>query len=372
MNRRALILGAIAAPSLLRAGRLRANTPKRIAIIGAGAAGLTAAQRLHLAGHDVRLFEARATWGGRIAELTGFADFPIDTGAEWIHGAPDLLDQIAGRGDLGIDTIEYRPKTYQNWDQGRLNDLPAQDYAETKFYRSTWVGFFRQCILPAIADRITLNAPVHAVDFQGVTLADGRRYDADQVLVTVPLSVLQRGDIGLPAALAPELADIRFGQGFKVMMKFKERFYPDILINGTLAEFMDDSWDESIYFDAAFGKGARDNVLTLFSTRPATLPRAALSKQALLADVIAELDRIYSGAASRYFQSAYVQNWSQEPYIWGSYSMENEAGRDIGEMLQPLEDRIFFAGEALGGTDQATVHGAAFSGISAAKQMGMV
>lgn len=370
MNRRGLILGAIAAPSLLRAGLLRASTPKRIAIVGAGAAGLTAAQRLHRAGHDVRLFEARATWGGRIAELTGFADFPIDTGAEWIHGAPDLLDQIAGRGDLGIKTIEYRPETYQNWDQGRLNDLPPQDYAETKFYRSTWVGFFRQCILPDIVDRITLNAPVRAVDAQGVTLADGRRYEADQVLVTVPLSVLQRGDIAMP--LAPDLQEVQFGQGFKVMMKFKERFYPDILINGTLAEFMEDAWDESIYFDAAFGKGVGDNVLTLFSTRPGALPRAALSKQALLADVIAELDRIYGGAATQYFQDGYVQNWSQEPYIWGSYSMENDADRDIAEMLQPLDGRIFFAGEALGGADQATVHGAAFSGINAAEQMDSV
>lgn len=361
MNRRALILGAMAAPSILRA-----SVQNRIAIIGAGAAGLTAAHRLHLAGHEVRLFEARTTWGGRMAELTGFADFPIDTGAEWIHGAPDLLDQIAGRGNLGIKTIDYRPKTYQNWDRGQLRDLPPQDYAETKFYRSTWVGFFRQHILPDIADRITLNAPVRAVDRAGVTLVDGRRYDADQVLVTVPLSVLQRGDIQFPMPLTDDLQDIRFGQGFKVFLKFRERFYPDLLITGPLDDFIADAWDETTYYDAAFGKGAQDHVLGLFAA--GRLPRR--SKQAILGDVMAQLDRIYAGAARNHLLDAHVQNWTEEPYIWGSYAMENDGDRDIAHILRPMENRIFFAGEALGGANQATVHGAAFSGMAAAKEMG--
>lgn len=363
MNRRALILGLLATPALARA-------PKRIAVIGAGAAGLTAAHRLHKAGHDVRLFEARATWGGRMGELTGFADFPVDTGAEWIHGSPRLLDKIAGRGNLGIRTIDYSPETYQTWYKGRLKDLPAQDYSEAKFYRSTWVSFFRDFIVAPIADRITLNAPVSGIDGDSVILQDGRRFDADQVLVTVPLSVLQRGDLQLPRRLPGDLQDVPFGQGFKVMMKFSDRFYPDILIDGTLQEFMADSWEESIYFDAAFGKNARDNVLTLFSTRPDSMPRAALSKRALLAEVIAELDQIYDGAASDSLQDAFVQNWSQEPHIWGTYSMENETGREIADMLRPMSGRIFFAGEAMGGADQATVHGAAFSGLRAAKQMG--
>ncbi len=366
MNRRALILGAMAAPSILRAGVLRASVQKRIAIIGAGAAGLTAAQRLHLAGHDVRVFEARRTWGGRMAELTGFADFPIDTGAEWIHGAPDLLDQIAGRGDLGIKTIEYRPKTYQNWEKGQLRDLPPQDYAETKFYRSTWVGFFRQYILPDIADRITLNVPVRAVDMSGVTLADGRRYDADQVLVTVPLSVLQRGDLQFPMPLADDLQDIRFGQGFKVFLKFRERSYPDLLITGPLDDFIADTWDATTYYDAAFGKGAQDHVLGLFAA--GRLP--SRSKQAILDDVLTQLDRIYAGAARKQLLGAHVQNWTEEPYIWGSYAMENDTDRDIADILRPIENRIFFAGEALGGANQATVHGAAFSGTAAAKEMG--
>ena len=278
------------------------------------------------------------------------------------------MDQIAGRWDLGVATIDYRPKTYQNWDRGRLRDLAPLDYAETKFYRSTWVGFFRQFILPEIADRITLNAPVRVVDRAGVTLADGRRYDADQVLVTVQLSVLQRGDIQFPAPLTDELQDIRFGQGFKLFLKFRERFYPDLLITGPLAHFMADDWDETTYFDAAFGKGSSDHLLGLFAA--GKLP--SRSKKAILGDVMAQLDRIYAGAATEFLLDAYVQNWTNEPHIWGSYSMENDADRDIADMLQPIDGRIFFAGEALGGADQATVQGAAFSGMTAAEQMGRV
>lgn len=57
-----------------------------VTIVGAGAAGLYAGWLLKNAGASVRILEATDRIGGRIKELTGFSDFPIELGAEEVHG----------------------------------------------------------------------------------------------------------------------------------------------------------------------------------------------------------------------------------------------------------------------------------------------
>ena len=61
-----------------------------VGIVGAGAAGLYAAYLLRKSGIPVEVFEASDKIGGRIRTLEGFADFPIDLGAEEIHGERSL------------------------------------------------------------------------------------------------------------------------------------------------------------------------------------------------------------------------------------------------------------------------------------------
>ena len=53
-----------------------------VIVIGAGAAGLTAAYTLAQHGIDVRVLEASSVYGGRVKKMEHFADFPIDLGAE--------------------------------------------------------------------------------------------------------------------------------------------------------------------------------------------------------------------------------------------------------------------------------------------------
>lgn len=63
-----------------------------VAIIGAGAAGLSAATRLKEARRRVLVLEARDRVGGRIETLRDAAfELPIELGAEFVHGKPKVL-----------------------------------------------------------------------------------------------------------------------------------------------------------------------------------------------------------------------------------------------------------------------------------------
>jgi len=67
-----------------------------VIILGAGAAGLSAAMELSRAGQKVLILEARERLGGRIfTRRDSVCDVPVELGAEFIHGRPpeiwDLL-----------------------------------------------------------------------------------------------------------------------------------------------------------------------------------------------------------------------------------------------------------------------------------------
>jgi Monoamine oxidase len=62
-----------------------------VIVIGAGAAGLAAAERLVSQGLQVTMLEASDRAGGRVRHLEGFADFAIELGAEEVHGLENCL-----------------------------------------------------------------------------------------------------------------------------------------------------------------------------------------------------------------------------------------------------------------------------------------
>lgn len=67
----------------------------KVIVIGAGAAGLYAAQILLERGADVIILEASNRIGGRIKNITSFSDFPIELGAEEVHGEKSILHDAA-------------------------------------------------------------------------------------------------------------------------------------------------------------------------------------------------------------------------------------------------------------------------------------
>ena len=85
------------------------TTSTKVIVVGAGAAGLTAAYLLTQKGIDVEILEASSIYGGRMKRTKSFADFPIPTGAEWLHTKRKVLKKILNDPKIQIDinTTEY-------------------------------------------------------------------------------------------------------------------------------------------------------------------------------------------------------------------------------------------------------------------------
>ena len=101
-------------------------------IIGGGIAGLVAARHLTEAGLRVTLLEARDRLGGRIyTESTG--EFPVELGAEFVHGRPDEILSLAAEGATPIVPVQghFRRKINGEWaDAGHLMEKMDQLFAK--------------------------------------------------------------------------------------------------------------------------------------------------------------------------------------------------------------------------------------------------
>lgn len=355
----------------------------RVLIVGAGAAGLAAGYLLHRQGIDFEIVEAGSNYGGRMKRDTSLADFPIDLGAEWIHQSPAVLADIISdpQVNASIDFIVYNPQSIKSYNKGQLTDLNigSNFYSEYKFKSTTWFGFFEQFIVPAIESSISLNSPVtqiaYATDQIVATIADGTTFQADKVLVTVPVNVLKSDLISftpnLPSAKTDAINRISMGDGIKVFIEFTEKFYPDILQFGSLLG-SSDLGGERIYYDAAFRKDTNSNILGLFSVQDqASVYTNLSSDEEIINFIINELDEIFDGKASGAYRNHVIQNWTREPYILGSYSntFDGDTNSIMNTVLEPVANKVYFAGEALTLENQSTVHGACESAYQVVEAM---
>ena len=95
-----------------------------VLVLGAGIAGLAAAERLAAAGRRVLILEARDRLGGRIHTVDDpTLGHPIELGAEFVHGSAPELKQLAREAHIGIADIDG-----ERWQSSHGRLRPAEDF----------------------------------------------------------------------------------------------------------------------------------------------------------------------------------------------------------------------------------------------------
>jgi monoamine oxidase len=347
----------------------------KVIIVGAGAAGLAAAKVLEQNNIDYLILEATNRYGGRLKKDTTLADFAIDIGAEWIHSAPIVLNRLKGKEGSQIDEelIPYHLEDTYTWDGATYkevsqskNNFAYNFMPESKFKNSTWYDFVNENIAVTVKHKIQFNSPVTEINYSGeqvfVKTKNGEVHTADKILVTVSIGVLKSNHITFIPDLSDEKKDVinavEFLPGFKLIMKFTEKFYPDA-INCKVKS------GEKGFYDIAFKKEVQSNILGLLVAGNSTEKYYKLeSEEKIVTSAIAELDRIFDGKASETYTGEYVlENWGQHKYTMGTWTQVFlQKKSELKILNQPLDRKIYFAGEINDTYKQMGVPGAVLSG----------
>jgi len=396
------------------------NYDGKVIIIGAGAAGLYAAYILKSKGINFQILEASSKYGGRLGKLTGFANFPIDTGAQWLHGKNSILGDLITKSNTTITLDDSETKYWFNnqlvnslpqntdiFEGDNLPDISYKDYAlqkglgnEYKYiveniagdqgaaaarlsvfgnnqdeenwisgdddfkFQETFFDLFDKQIASEVKDKILLNTIVSKIDYSQseiiITASNNSLFNADKVIITVPIPILKSGDIQFIPSLQNEkinaFSKIGMDAGMKVFLKFSNKFFDQNIIGGAIC---------AAYADDSIGKAQSDNILLAFIMGDQAAYLTALANDTAITNaLLQELDLMYNGQATTSFIAAHVENWTTNPFVKGAYSYSTVGMGDARKIAtQSISKKLYFAGEAMNiNGHHQTVHGAVETG----------
>jgi monoamine oxidase len=339
---------------------------------------------------SVLVLEASARYGGRVKKDDMLADFPLDLGGEWIDSTLGIgvLDEIVNDNSVpvNVDTFPFTLPHYI-WFSTPDKFIKAPDGpldSGLKFKNSTWYDFLTDYLWSALAvNEIIYSCAVETIDYSDSNLvqvgATCGTFQADRVVVAVPLTVLQDGDItfipDLPEERKKVLKIVDTPPAVKVFLKFAKKFYPDSFALFSDIRDYPGMETQRYFYDESFGQDSNDRIMGLFSYGPSAEDLYAdLSDGEIYVSVMKTLDEIFNGEASDNIEDFVVQNWYREALIRGGYSDQTPKQSKLLEIIQkPLEDRVYFAGEYIPDPKQADGYGfvqsGCFSGRYAVEQL---
>ncbi|MYD77405.1 MAG: FAD-dependent oxidoreductase [Gammaproteobacteria bacterium] len=400
-----------------------------VVVVGAGAAGISAAYTLIEKGLDIIVVEAAERIGGRCwTDLETFG-VPYDVGAHWLHYGdrnfflaygketgfdlyPDAKNFSLYRQNQkqpnGLSTIQQSHEEYwyaiqQAIDSNRdisVADATALLSSErvSDFIYGPWImgkeiqefsvfeysgflgdadWFCRQGFGTIVARYgatlpVSLKTEVNAIDWSGDLLkikTNQGAIGARTVIVTVSTGVLSGGGIqfspNLSIAKQEAFSAVSMGCYEHVVLQFNE----DSCFR------QPDTYIICMPNNLREGFGALANISSsglTFCDIGGNLAREliALGEEACIDYALGELVEIFGSSIKKNFIKGAASAWLENPYTLGSYaSAEPGAFQMRATLNEPVGERIFFAGEACHCPMWATVAGAFASGQEVANKV---
>jgi monoamine oxidase len=408
------------APDVPRSGNVD------VIIIGAGAAGIAAARRLAAAGRRFALLEAGGEVGGRCITDNKTFGIPYDRGAHWIYLADnspiaklaaqtgfdlylappgqrmrigrryaregemeDFLASLvrantaiadaARRGDVACaqvlpkDLGEWRPTIdFVLGAYGCGKDLA--DVSTIDLFRSVEHdsgAFCRQGLGALLAKLAPMEAtqlatPVTRIDW-GRSIVEVEtpkgQFRAPALIVTVSTNVLVSGKIKF------DLPKRHFDAASKLKLGSHERVAVQLIGNplGLRADELVFEKSENRQTAAIFGNVYGSAVCMVDVAGNFGRELAGKGQAAMVDFAISWLAGLYGADIKSSVKRVHATRWDQEPWVLGAASVAAPGGQSSRKvMMEPVRDRIFFAGEAVHETLWGTLGGAWESGERAA------
>ncbi|GGF41434.1 amine oxidase [Aliidongia dinghuensis] len=398
-----------------------------VAVIGAGAAGLAAARRVQELGHSTLVLEARGRAGGRAWTVEPHPGLPVDLGCGWLHSADrnpwteiarttgfaveERLPAWGGRlAAAGMDAAAQQSWTLSRerfydqlaavvppdgpasallepgdrwnamldaigtWVSGaeldQVSRLDLKRYADSGINWRVAEGYGRLIVRHGDGLPVRLACPVRQVDWRGTAIAvetDAGKVTAQAVIVTVPTNLLALGALrftpDLPAAKLNAAAGLPLGADEKLYFR----------ITGDIAGVGPET----------YRLGSPDRTRTAgYLVKPLGRPLveayvggnlarelAAAGPDAFAAFALDELAGLFGSDIRKRLVPLAASAWTRDPWSLGAYSYAKPGHADDRAILAaPVDDRLFFAGEATSADSFSTAHGAYLSGRRSAEE----
>ncbi len=429
MNRRAFLAGsaAVAAAPVLAAPAVQPDFD--VLIVGAGAAGIAAARRVAAAGRRFVVLEASERWGGRCFTDMRTFRIPYERGARWIY-MPDLnplaklalkagLDiypmpagqrlriglrdaregetedffanlvrcnrgiSDAARGKVDVSCAQALPNDLGDWRPtmefvlgnfgcGKaLSDISAMDLAKSA--EREVAAFCRQGLGTlvgklAFGSPIQFSSPVTRIAW-GDRLVEaetrGTLLTARAAIVTASTAVLASGKIkfqpGLPARHAEAIGKLGLGSYEHVAIEFAGNPL-GLRSDDLIFEKAADPRTAALLGNVS---GSRLCVVEVAGRLAADL--AGDGEAAMTTFAIDWLAGLFGSGLKRAVERTHATRWTKEPWVLGAFSAAAPGGQWARKALsEPLDERLWFAGEAVHETLWGTIAGAWEAGERAA------
>jgi monoamine oxidase len=395
-----------------------------VLVVGAGAAGLAAACALTRAGRSVLIVEARDRIGGRCytRRLPGIPA-PVELGAEFIHGRPaetiSLLkranvpavdstatqlialdgkvrsvnifaqaQRVARRAPKGRD-VSFRtflarqrlPKLARTLATMMVQGFDAADpgRASAREIVEEWNGGGLGVsqprpqggygpLLEFLASELTIQLQTtvrevrwkrSSVELRGVFRGEPWTAWAPRALITVPIGVLP----SLVREKREALAKLESGPVIRVAMAFRcafwEKAHPGVAFFHSPDAPFPTFWTPL---------PMHAPLLTCWAGGPKASRMTGTSENTLVSKALASVRSVVGLPEDP--RAVLVHDWQADPFARGGYSYVRVGGTGAREELAaPLEDTLFFAGEATDTEQSGTVGGALASGQRAAREL---